>query len=186
MSKFLFSFLLGAILLAAPTSYSAQMQCHGKAQHWRDIAYSTGVMSKYKDVRNCIAWTAYQFDLPEELLYAMLDVERGPVNGKCRNNKNGTQDCGPAQINDVRLSELKEFNLSDDIEALYYVTDYGQLIVAAYSLEAIQSAEMRIAKSPVAAVVLPTAKYNFAQSILYEFAVSGYTDFGEFLESLDG
>ena len=83
-------------------------------------------------------------------------------------------------------AELKEFNLSDDIEALYYVTDYGQLIVAAYSLEAIQSAERRIAKSPVAAVVLPTAKYNFAQSILYEFAVSGYTDFGEFLESLDG
>ena len=83
-------------------------------------------------------------------------------------------------------AELQEFNLSDDIEALYYVTDYGQLIVAAYSLEAIQSAERRIAKSPVAAVVLPTAKYNFAQSILYEFAVSGYTDFGEFLESLDG
>ena len=83
-------------------------------------------------------------------------------------------------------AELQEFNLSDDIEALYYVTDFGQLIVAAYSLESIQSAERRIAKSAVAAVVLPTAKYNFAQSILYEFAVSGYTDFSEFLDSLDG
>ena len=108
----LFSFLLAGLLVLSLSSDAAQMQCHGKAAHWRDIAYSTGVMNKYKDVRNCIAWTAYQFDLPEELLYAMLDVERGPINGKCRTNKNGTQDCGPAQINDVRLKELKEFNLT--------------------------------------------------------------------------
>ena len=88
------------------------MECHGEAVHWRDIAYSNGIMSKYQDLRNCIAWTAFQFDLPEELLYSMLYVERGPVDGKCRTNKNGTQDCGPAQINDVRLKELKKFHLS--------------------------------------------------------------------------
>ncbi|MGN1282115.1 MAG: lytic transglycosylase domain-containing protein [Succinivibrio sp.] len=97
---------------------AADMECHGKASHWRDIAYSTGSMSRYKDLRNCIAWTAYQFELPEELLYAMLDVERGPVNGRCRTNKNGTQDCGPAQINDVRISELSAFNLTkNDIKS---------------------------------------------------------------------
>ncbi len=108
----LFIVLFSCLFIPFFTADAAQMQCHGQASHWRDIAYSTGVMSKYKEVRNCIAWTAYQFDLPEELLYSMLDVERGPLNGKCRDNKNGTQDCGPAQINDVRLKELKEFNLS--------------------------------------------------------------------------
>ena len=80
-------------------------------------------------------------------------------------------------------AEQKEFMLSDDIQTLYYVTDYGQLIVAAYSLEAIQLAERRIASDPLSAYLMATAKYNFAQSILYEFAVSGYTDFEEFLSS---
>ena len=82
-------------------------------------------------------------------------------------------------------AEQQEFKLSDDIEALYYVTDFGQLIVAAYSLEAIQRAEKRIARDSLAVHVTPTAKYNFAQSILYEFAVSGFTDFEEYLDSLD-
>ena len=81
-------------------------------------------------------------------------------------------------------ADRSEFMLSDDIQTLYFVTDFGQMIVAAYSLEAIQKAERRIAQDPLAVYVMPTAKYNFAQSILYEFAVSGYTDFDEFLESL--
>ena len=113
--RHLFWFILFFVSLPASAT---NMQCHGEASHWRDVAYSTGVMSKYKDVRNCIAWTAYQFELPEELLYAMLDVERGPINGKCRNNRNGTQDCGPAQINDVRLKELSKFSLTkNDIKS---------------------------------------------------------------------
>ena len=103
-----------AVLLLSFSASATQMKCHGSATHWRDIAYSQGVMSKYMEYRQCIAWTAYQFKLPEELIYAMLDVERGPVNGTCRTNKNGTQDCGPAQINDVRLKELKMFSLSKD------------------------------------------------------------------------
>ncbi len=86
---------------------------------------------------------------------------------------------------DNRHAESQEFKLSDDIETLYYVTDFGQLIVAAYSLESIQRAEKRIASDPLAVYVMPTAKYNFAQSILYEFAVSGYTDFEEYLSTLD-
>ena len=103
-----------AVLLLSFSASATQMKCHGSATHWRDIAYSQGVMSKYMEYRQCIAWTAYQFKLPEELIYAMLDVERGPVNGTCRTNKNGTQDCGPAQINDVRLKELKMFSLSKE------------------------------------------------------------------------
>ncbi|MBO6259149.1 MAG: lytic transglycosylase domain-containing protein [Succinivibrio sp.] len=99
-------------LLFLSAGEAAVMRCHGSADHWRDVAYSSAPMDKYQDLRNCIAWTAYQFELPEELLYAILYVEQGPVNGKCTNNTNGTQDCGPAQINDVRLSELKQFSLT--------------------------------------------------------------------------
>ena len=91
---------------------AAIMQCHGSAEHWRDIAYSWAPMDQYSSLRGCVAWTAYQFELPEELLYSVLYVERGPMNGRCSVNTNGTEDCGPAQINDVRLKELARFSLS--------------------------------------------------------------------------
>lgn len=93
-------------------AHSQVMQCHGSAEHWRDIAYALPPMDKYQDLRGCIAWTAYQFELPEELLYSVLYVEQGPMNGRCSINTNGTEDCGPAQINDVRLKELSRFSLT--------------------------------------------------------------------------
>lgn len=120
--------LLGTLLLSAagssaaetaadPASSAATLETTleykcAKAQHWRDIAYLKTPMDRYEPFKNCIAWTAYQFNLPEELLYAVLYVERGEVNGKCTYNKNGTMDCGPAQINQVRMQELKRFDLS--------------------------------------------------------------------------
>lgn len=80
--------------------------------HWRELAYNTKIMSRYKKYAHCVAWTAYQFELPEELLYSIIYVERGDINGKCMTNKNGTEDCGPAQINDVRLGEIKQHDLN--------------------------------------------------------------------------
>src|SRR5574344_1377135 len=112
LNKIIKFIVLISILLTTSSVNATQMKCHGQANHWRDVAYSTGVMSKYKHVRNCIAWSAYQSNLPEELLYAMLDVESGPVNGTGRNNRNGTEDCGPAQINYLALKQLGKFRLS--------------------------------------------------------------------------
>ena len=109
--RFFKCLLFCVIAFVSCSSNAAVMHCHGSAEHWRDVAYSTPPMDRYKDLRGCVAWTAYQFELPEELLYSILYIERGPLNGKCSNNSNGTQDCGPAQINDVRLKELKKFNL---------------------------------------------------------------------------
>ncbi|MCR5536350.1 MAG: lytic transglycosylase domain-containing protein [Succinivibrio sp.] len=110
--------LLAAVLMLCLNTQAAEMQCHGKVTHWRDVAYRKAPMRKYADLRYCIAWTAYQFDLPEELMYAVLYVERGSVNGKCTRNRNGTQDCGPAQINDVRLKELQKFQLTrEDVKS---------------------------------------------------------------------
>ncbi|MGN1392772.1 MAG: lytic transglycosylase domain-containing protein [Succinivibrionaceae bacterium] len=89
-------------------STSASNNC--KNVHWRDVAY-TGVMAKYKPYSHCVQWTANQFELPEELLFSIIYVERGDVNGKCMRNRNGTEDCGPAQINDVRIPEIEKFDL---------------------------------------------------------------------------
>lgn len=103
--------VVSSALFLSPVSTAATLSCKVQG-HWRDVAYQEAPMKQYAKLKNCIAWTAYQFELPEELLYSILYVERGPVNGKCGRNRNGTQDCGPAQINDVRLSELKQFGLN--------------------------------------------------------------------------
>ena len=105
--------LVLSLVLAGP-ALSASMSCAVEG-HWREVAYREAPMKQYESLKNCIAWTAYQFELPEELLYSILYVERGPINGKCGTNRNGTQDCGPAQINDVRLKELKQFGLSKNV-----------------------------------------------------------------------
>lgn len=80
--------------------------------------------------------------------------------------------------------ERRVFNLGDDIEAVYYLTDYGQLVVAAYSYEAISTAETRIASSALRSDIYPTNKYKFLDSVLYDFARSGYDDFNEFIKIL--
>lgn len=76
------------------------------------------------------------------------------------------------------------FNLSDDVACLYFVTDFGQLILASYSLEMIARMEERLHKSPLSSSVFPTSKYQFQEPVLYEFAQSDYDDFEEFLRSL--
>ncbi len=120
---------LGWALGWAPVG-AATMSCEVEG-HWRDVAYQQEPMKRYEELKSCIAWTAYQFELPEELLYSILYVERGSVNGKCRTNRNGTQDCGPAQINDVRLKELKQFGLTKAViksEPCHNIWAMGYLI----------------------------------------------------------
>ncbi|MBR3296935.1 MAG: hypothetical protein IKI65_03760 [Firmicutes bacterium] len=85
---------------------------------------------------------------------------------------------------DNRHVEQRVFTLSDDIEALYFVTEYGQMIVAAYSYESIIAAEARIAISGMRNYIYPTNKYKFLDSVLYEFAQSGYDDFNEFVRTI--
>lgn len=81
-------------------------------------------------------------------------------------------------------AESPHFRLSDDVAAIYFVTDYGQLVVGAYSIAGIMAVENRILNAKVMRDVCPTGKFQFAQSIIYEFALSGYTDFGEFIEAI--
>lgn len=74
------------------------------------------------------------------------------------------------------------FRLSNDVESVYYLTDFGQLIVAAYSLPSIMAAELKLRKSPLAPFLMLTSKYEFKESILLEFVQSDFEDFDEFLD----
>lgn len=76
------------------------------------------------------------------------------------------------------------FQLNEDIHGLYYVTDFGQLIIAAYELPAIRQIERSLMKGDLHTIILPAAKFEFKEPILYEFIQSGYDDFNDFLDSL--
>ena len=80
--------------------------------------------------------------------------------------------------------EQKVFNLGDDIEALYFVSEFGQLIIGAYSYESILAAETRVAASKLRTHIYPTNKYKFLDAVLFEFAQSGFDDFNEFVNSI--
>lgn len=79
----------------------------------------------------------------------------------------------------------KVFRLNEDIHGLYYATDFGQLIIAAYSLSEIHEIEKSLSKSEVCTCIIPTAKYEFKEPILYEFIQSDFDDFSDFLDFLN-
>jgi len=78
------------------------------------------------------------------------------------------------------------FRLNEDVFGLYYITDYGQMIIAAYSIKGIHSMEKELRKSTVAQSLLPVSKYEFKEPVLYEFIQSDFEDFEEFLEFIKG
>lgn len=59
---------------------------------------------------NCIAKSALKHGVPEALLHAVAKKEGGSI-GKCVMNKNGTRDCGPAQINTSWSREFSRYNV---------------------------------------------------------------------------
>lgn len=80
--------------------------------------------------------------------------------------------------------DQKVFRLNEDIHGMYFITDFGQLILAAYSEEAIQALERTLQAPGIRQVLLASAKYEFKEPVLYEFIQSEFDDFAEFLETL--
>ncbi len=78
------------------------------------------------------------------------------------------------------------FRLSNDVKGIYFLTDYGQLIVAAYSLKEIRQLEGKLRLSPLAPFLIPTAKYEFKEPVLFEFMQSDFDDFDDFLSFIRG
>ena len=85
---------------------------------------------------------------------------------------------------DNKHVKKKFFRLSDDVFAIYYSTDFGQLIVGTYSPLTANLVESRLMKIFEQDLVC-TGRYHFAQSVIYEFALSGYDDFDEFISSME-
>jgi hypothetical protein len=81
---------------------------------------------------------------------------------------------------------LKEslYRLNDDVKGMLYVTDEGQLIVAAYSLSRIRILEQDTQTFPFGRKLLPVAKYEFREDLFYDFVRSDSGDFVRFVEYL--
>ena len=74
------------------------------------------------------------------------------------------------------------FRLNEDVFGLYYITDFGQMIIAAYSIKGIHAMEKELRKSALSQSLLPVSKYEFKEPVLYEFIQSDFEDFEEFLD----
>jgi hypothetical protein len=81
---------------------------------------------------------------------------------------------------------LKEtvYRLNDDIRGIFYVTEYGQLIAVAYSISAISRIEKEL-QIALGVSISPTAKYEFKESVFYEFVQGDFAEFEEFMEYLN-
>ncbi len=74
------------------------------------------------------------------------------------------------------------FKMSEDVYGIYYITAFGQLIAAAYSLENICNLEKDLSQSDLAKFLVPVSKYEFKEPILYDFVQSDFEVFEEFLD----
>lgn len=78
----------------------------------------------------------------------------------------------------------KEYRLNEDVLGMYYVSDSGQLISAAYSLDEIRQLEIDLGTSSFGRKLIPSAKYEFQEPVLYEFIQSGFEDFELFVDAI--
>lgn len=78
------------------------------------------------------------------------------------------------------------FRLSEDVFGLYYITDTGQFLVASYDIKSIKALEKDLLSSSFGRYLLPIAKYEFKEPVLYDFIQSGYEYFEDFLDDIQG
>ena len=73
------------------------------------------------------------------------------------------------------------YRLSDNVLGLYFITPYGEFIVAAYDEKTIMKLERDLLFKDLGAYLVPVAKFEFKDPILYDFANSDFDDFLEFV-----
>lgn len=78
----------------------------------------------------------------------------------------------------------QEYRLNEDVLGLYFLSDSGQLICAAYSIDDVLKLEWDLVRSPYRKRVTPLDKYQFQESVLYEFIQSGFPYFEEFVAAI--
>lgn len=76
----------------------------------------------------------------------------------------------------------KEYRLNEDVLGMYFISDEGQLIAAAYTLEDIYLLEQDLAGASIAKSLIPTQRYEFQEPVLYEFIQSSMDRFENFVD----
>ena len=76
------------------------------------------------------------------------------------------------------------FNIGDDLQASYFITTAGQLVMASFTAGGILAAEVMLRTGLLDDVLEPLGRYTFTSPVLGRFVESGYDDFGEFLKLL--
>ena len=75
------------------------------------------------------------------------------------------------------------YMLSDDVRAMYYLTDFGQLILAAYDVQSALEEEERLAASKMASCLAVSDRFRFHDDVLLDFVSSDSEDFRAFVET---
>ncbi|MGC2873215.1 hypothetical protein ACDL92_08015 [Ihubacter sp. mB4P-1] len=77
-----------------------------------------------------------------------------------------------------------EYRLNDDVMGMYFISNGGQLLCAAYTIDDIRALEHDLSNSSFAKKLIPTAKYEFQEPVLYEFIQSGFEEFNTFVDAI--
>ncbi|MBR4019687.1 MAG: hypothetical protein IKI99_00070 [Firmicutes bacterium] len=80
--------------------------------------------------------------------------------------------------------DKQEYRLNEDVLGLYFLSENGQLICAAYSIDDVLKLEWDLVRSPYRKRVVPAEKYQFKEAVLYEFIQSGFPYFEEFVAAI--
>lgn len=124
--------------------------------------------------------TVYEVLLSDEDMDRNIGELTVNLNTVMSTHENGRLFMAFKQNNDHVNSRI--FRLSNDVKGIYFLTNYGQLIVASYSLRDIRLLENKLKSSPLAPYLVTTAKYEFKDPVLFEFIQSDFDDFNAFLE----
>lgn len=73
------------------------------------------------------------------------------------------------------------YRMNDDIRAMYYLTENDQLLVIAYTFEAVFEAELHTTFALMPNYIQAVKKFEFREPVVYEFIKSDFDDFNEFL-----
>lgn len=76
------------------------------------------------------------------------------------------------------------FKLNDDVFGVCYVTDFGELLLSSYNRNSIEKFEMEILTGSIGNMLMPIAKYEFQDPVLFDFVHSQFKNFDDFVLSI--
>jgi len=89
-------------------------------------------------------------------------------------------------MDDNRHINLPTFRINDDVKEILYVTVEDQLVVGAYTLAGVKRLENKLLLSPIRNQLIEVAKYEFKESILYDYTTSEGSDFVAYIQDVMG